>query len=409
MSQHELEKTHLWDVTCHLIALNTVSTLSNVQLADYLAELLLEHGFTVHVLKEVIEGVEKADLVAWAGPAVPGGMILSGHMDVVPFEGQPGWRTDPLTLSLQGDAIVGRGVSDMKVFLAQAVLAAQHYPVDQLKRPLVMIFTCDEELVGQGASRLVQKLPALFAQYAYPLPEVALIGEPTNYQVFPAHKGYAAFDINVSGIGGHSSDPRKGLNAIDMMGDLIQLLRAINQDLSREILPANKYLFPDVPASVLNLGLIEGGLAPNMIAETCRLTVSVRIAPGHQIEEIITRISTRIEEEVLPLLLANAPDKERVGVTIDHVVTTPSLHSPLDHDFCHLLCQIMEQKADRGAPFATDGGQFQQIGIQSYICGPGLLEQAHQPNESLPVTHFLVGQEKLEQLIYQWCINTRQG
>jgi acetylornithine deacetylase len=400
------QQSELWEISRQLVSFNTVSALSNVQAAEYLANILEVQGYTVRLLKETVNNVEKANLVAWAGPEVPGGLILSGHMDIVPFEGQPGWRSNPLEMCLKDDTIFGRGVSDMKVFLAQAILAAKRYPINQLKRPLMFIFTCDEEIAGQGAHRLVQKLPALFADY--PLPGVALIGEPTDYHIFSAHKGYVRFDIIVHGIGGHSSDPSKGLNAIEKMGDVLYLLQDINNDLRKKVLPENKQLFPESPSSVLNLGEIRGGLAPNMIAETCHLTVSIRIAPGDHIEEIITNLQERIEREIVPTMTSAVPGKSSVGITLENVTTTPAMHSPVDDAFCHLLCRIMNKQVDRGAPYATDGGQFQQIGINSYICGPGLLEQAHQPNESISVSNFVSGQEKLEQVIYEWCIEPKR-
>jgi acetylornithine deacetylase len=406
-SYKDVQQSELWEVSRRLVSLNTVSAVSNVQAAEYLADMLEDQGYTIHLQKETVNNVEKANLIAWAGPEVPGGLILSGHMDIVPFEGQPGWRSDPLELRLEDDTIFGRGVSDMKVFLAQAVLAAKRYPVNKLQRPLLFIFTCDEEIASQGAGRLVPELPALFAHF--PVPEVALIGEPTDYNIFPAHKGYAMFDVVVHGVGGHSSDPSKGLNAIEKMDDVIHLLRDINNDLQKDILPENKQLFPEVPSSILNLGTIHGGLAPNMIAETCHLTVSVRIAPGNQVEEIITHLRERIEHEIVPAMTSAIPNKSNVGITLENVITAPALHSPTDDAFCHLLSRVMGKSADRGAPYATDGGQFQRIGINSYICGPGLLEQAHQPNESISVRNFVSGQEKLERIIYEWCVEPGEG
>src|SRR5262249_13652110 len=155
-----------------------------------------------------------------------------------------------------------------------------------------------------------------------------------------------------------------------------------------------------------NLGTIHGGLAANMIAETCHLTASVRIAPGDQAEEIITRVRERIECEVIPTMTSTAPVKDHIGITFENIITTPAMHSPVDNAFCNLLCRVMNRSVNHGAPYATDGGQFQQIGINSYICGPGLLEQAHQPNESISVSNFVSGQEKVEQVIYEWCVES---
>ena len=168
VSYDRVQQSELWEVSRQLVSFNTVSALSNVQAAEYLASILEDQGYTVRVLKETVNEVEKANVIAWAGPEVSGGLILSGHTDVVPFDGQPSWRSNPLELYLEDDSIFGRGVSDMKVFLAQAILAAKRYPIKQLKRPLVFIFTCDEEIVGQGACRLIHELPKLFANYPLP-------------------------------------------------------------------------------------------------------------------------------------------------------------------------------------------------------------------------------------------------
>jgi len=347
-----------------------------------------------------VQDVEKAMVLAWAGPKVPGGLIISGHIDVVPFDGQLGWTLDPLVMHMDGQRIFGRGVSDMKVFLAQAVLAARRYPLSRLKRPLMYIFTCDEEIAGQGSGRLIKTLPHLFD--TYPLPSVALIGEPTNFEIFPAHKGYAVFDIYIRGKGGHSSAPSDGLNAIEKMAEVIQLLKETNNHLHKQASPENTHLFPQSPSSVFNCAVINGGLAPNMIAEGCRLAVSIRVAPGDQVEEILVGLQDRIEHDIVKSMKAVGPE---CGVFLENIMVTPPMHSSTDSAFCGLLSRVMDKCVERGAPYATDGGQFQQIGINSYICGPGLLAEAHQPNESIPMANFFTGLEKIEQIIYEWCID----
>lgn len=396
----ELQQSELWEMARHLVSLNTVSALSNVEAAEYLASYLDDCDYNTRVLKETVEGVEKASVLAWAGPEVPGGLILSGHMDIVPFEGQPGWRYDPLKMILDGERIYGRGVSDMKVFLAQAVLAARKYPPARLKRPLVYIFTCDEELAGQGVHRLSEHIPEVFA--GYPLPDVAWIGEPTGFEVFLAHKGYAMFDVVVRGKGGHSSAPRRGLNAIEKMGEVISFLREHNGTLQQQPLMENVHLFPEYPASVFNCGVINGGLAGNMIAEECRMTVSVRIAPGDSAQALMADLRAVIEEKMVPSMHAFAAG---CGIEIENLVATPALRSPIEHRFNTLLCRVAGQPGGKGAPYATDGGQLQErLGIDSYICGPGLLEEAHQPNESIPLQNFLTGQQQVEQVVYEWCV-----
>ncbi|HET7639081.1 MAG TPA: M20 family metallopeptidase [Ktedonobacteraceae bacterium] len=399
MSILNIQASELWEISRQLIGFNTVSAGSNMLAAEYLANYLEDSGFAVRLLAEEVAGVQKANVIAWAGPEVSDGLIVSGHIDVVPFDGQPGWKSDPLVLQTDGQRIFGRGVSDMKVFLAQALLAAKRHPLATLKRPLVYIFTCDEELAGQGAARLIKTIPELFNNY--PLPTVALIGEPTNFEIFPANKGYVLFDILAHGKGGHSSVPDKGLNAIDKMAEVIQLLQEMNKSLQEHVLPENMRLFPDSPYSTFNSGVISGGLAANMIAETCRLVVSMRVAPGDNLEEIMATLQERIDGEISRDMQAFSPD---CGVFVENVMAAPPMRSPTDGDFCRVLSRVMGQPLERGAAYATDGGYLQQLGINSYICGPGLLAEAHQPNESLPVTNFVTGLERLEHLIYEWCL-----
>ena len=399
MSNEAIQQSELWEIARRLVSFNTVSALSNVAAAEYLAGQLEDAKLTVKLLKETVQGVEKATVLAWAGPAVRDGLIISGHTDIVPFEGQPGWTRNPLEMALDGERIYGRGVTDMKVFLAQAVLAAKQLDLATLKRPLVFIFTCDEEIAGQGSTRLVETLPDIF--HDVPLPKVALIGEPTDFAVFPAHKGYAAFDIHVRGKAGHSSAPQKGVNAIEKMAEVIMLLKDVNTQLSQHVSPENARLFPELPASVFNYGTISGGLAANMIAEHCQLTASIRIAPGDNLETVLAGIQEKIDRDILPSMRTIAPES---SITIENITTVPPLSSPTDTAFCAMLCRVMNQQADMGAPYATDGGQFQRLGIHSYICGPGLLEQAHQPNESIPVKNFIDGLAMVEQVIQAWCV-----
>ncbi len=399
MSNLPIQHSELWELSRQLVGFNTVSSASNESAISFLAHYLEECGFALRVLSEDVGGVRKANLVAWAGPEVAGGLIICGHTDVVPFDGQPGWRSDPLLLRSNGERIFGRGVADMKVFLAQTLIAVKRYPLAKLKRPLVFIFTSDEEVAGQGAERLVSVLPDLFSNY--PMPELALIGEPTAFEIYAAHKGYALFDIVARGRGGHSSVPEKGLNAIESMAEVILLIQELNRGLQRRISPENRRLFPESPGSTFNYGVICGGLAANMIADTCRLVVSMRIAPGDDLEEIMTTLRQRIDSDISQGMRSFAPE---CGVFIENMVAAPPLRSPASGAFYRLLLRLSGRQAEHGAAFATDGGHLQKLGINSYICGPGELSQAHQPNESLPLAHFFKGQELLETLIYEWCV-----
>lgn len=401
MSNLSIEQSELWEISRRLVGFDTVSAHSNLSAAEYLANYLEESGFTIRLYKETNEDTQKAMIVAWVGPAVQDGLIISGHIDVVPFDGQPGWQTDPLTLTLSSDSqhILGRGVSDMKVFLAQTILAARHNSLKDLKRPLVFLFTCDEELVGQGAERLIKVLPDYFKDF--PLPKIALIGEPTNFEVYPAHKGYATIDIRVHGKGGHSSVPSQGLSAITKIADVIHEIEQINKQLQLQVSSDNRRLFPESPATVFNCGLIQGGLAPNMIAETCHLTASIRVSPGDNVEEIVEALQEKLDHTISRAMREVSPD---CGVFVENFLAIPPMRSPTEGPFCDLIGRIMGKKLERGAAYSTDGGHFQLLGITPYVCGPGLLSEAHKPNESLPIANFFAGQERLETLIYEWCV-----
>lgn len=389
----------LEEVTRRLIAFDTVSTKSNVAAAEYLANILEQQGFAVRVITEYVQETPKATVLAWIGPAEPDGLILSGHIDVVPFAGQPAWKTDPLVLHNDGQRIFGRGVSDMKAFLAQVLSATAHQDLTKLKKPLLCIFTYDEEIGGQGAKNLGQTLPSLLREV--PVPKVALIGEPTNFDILTAHKGYASFDISIRGKGGHSSAPDNGLNAIQRMAEVIDLIQQANSELRTQVTSENATLFPDIPYAAFNYGVINGGLAPNMIAEQCHLTMSLRMLPGQTASSIAQPLREKIEQIVSSSMKAIDVD---CGVTIGNFLEVPALRSPQDGAFCDLLGRVMHRPVGHGAAFATDGGHFQRLGIHSYICGPGLISEAHQPNESLPLTNFMSGVEKLETIIYDWCI-----
>src|SRR4051812_34028980 len=212
--------SYLYEVASRLVSFDTVSSKSNAEAMEYLGGQLNDHGFRVSLQRSDIAGVPKINLLAWAGPAEPDGLIISGHVDTVPFTGQPGWTRDPLRLEIDDSRIYGRGTSDMKVFLAQCVAAAARLEVTTLRRPLVFLFTADEEIGCRGAERMLSVLPELLE--SIPQPRLAWIGEPTSYQVFHTHKGVVLFTITVHGLGGHSSLPEQGVNAIAVAGKVIE-------------------------------------------------------------------------------------------------------------------------------------------------------------------------------------------
>jgi acetylornithine deacetylase len=392
MSVSEIQREPVWQVCRDLVAHDTVSSQSNQAAAEDLADRITSAGWQVRVHREMVEGVSKASVLAWIGPPEPHGLILSGHMDVVPWSGQPGWTGDPLQLRLVGDRAVGRGVADMKGFLAQCVVLAGAIDADRLQRPVVMVLTCDEELGCTGAGRLVRRLPELVR---VPLPSLAVIGEPTSWRLFVAHKGHVRCTIHVRGHGGHSSRPDTGVNAISVMADVVLALRATTERWRERVRPRDVELFPEYPFAALNPGLIHGGTAINMIAEQCDLDIGFRCGPDDDPEGLLNELKAAATEAV-----SGSPG---ATVAFHDVVITPGMASPADGPVVEALEAIGTEGPYRGAPFATDGGQLATVGVRSYIWGPGELEQAHQPDESMPIAHLLEGPDLLAQLVDLLC------
>ena len=370
--------TYLYEVASRLIGFDTVSSKSNVEAMEYLGTHLDDHGFRVSLQRTEVAGVAKVNLVACAGPAEPDGLIISGHIDTVPFAGQPGWQRDPLRLEVEDTQVYGRGTSDMKGFLAQCLDAAARLNLAALKRPLVFIFTADEEVGCLGAARLLPLLPNLLGEI--PQPRLAWIGEPTSYRVFHTHKGIVVFTVTVRGRGGHSSVPEQGVNAIAVAGRAIETIGRYQAELRAQRSVAFAAIFPESPYTTLNFGTIAGGTAANMIAETCVLQVSYRPLPQTDPLEVYREIAKRLHE--IDPRDYGSPD-HRATLELSQPFVVPPLLSPRATPLEGALFAILDRHSSGGAPFATDGCQFALGGIAALICGPGDLDQAHQPNESI--------------------------
>ena len=389
--------SYLHEVTGRLIACNTVSSKSNAEAMDYLGEQLDGHGFRVALQRTEVSGVQKVNLVACAGPPEPDGLVVSGHVDTVPFDGQPGWTRDPLQLAIEDDRVYGRGTSDMKGFVAQCVAAAAQLDLTTLARPLVFVFTADEEVGMLGADRLLPDLPDALRDI--PQPRLAWIGEPTSDHVFHTHKGIALVTIQVHGLGGHSSIPEKGANAIAVAGKVIEAVGQYQAELRAQ--PAAEFatLFPDAPYTSLNFGSVRGGTAGNMIAEECTLLISYRPLPRTDATEVYNEIVRRVRA----VDTRDYGSDLRPTIEVSEPFIAPPLLSPRHTPLEHVLFAEFGATTSGGAPFGTDGCQFARTGIDSLICGPGDLDQAHQPNESIGRAAFENGAAHILSIVHQMC------
>jgi acetylornithine deacetylase len=349
-----------------LVAFNTVSTRSNLALIEAVARYLRAQG--VDAVR--IDGPhgDKAGLIASIGPAVPGGVVLSGHTDVVPVEGQA-WSSDPFVLVERNGLLYGRGTADMKGFIAIVLASVPMFARAPLRVPIHLALSYDEEVGCLGAPRLIE---ALLAQV--PQPAAVLVGEPTGLQVANRHRGISTFVTKIQGRGGHSSAPGRGLNAIALAARFIGEL----EDVGRQLSAGRPDTGVGVPEhTTLNIGLIEGGTAVNMIAEHCHLTWECRPAA----EVVATDVAAMVEARFETFLRSLGERTPEGTVRTDLLVAVPPLLAMPDSPAVSLALQLTGHNICLAAPFASEAGLFQQAGVPAVVCGPGQASQAHQPDE----------------------------
>ena len=389
---------YLYDVAKQLVAFDTVSANSDRDAMKYIASELASRGYKIAIQPVELFGVAQANLVAWVGPPCADGLVISGHVDTVPYEGQPGWEREPLKLQPAGERIYGRGTSDMKGFIAQCLDAARTLDSVRLKRPLVFVFTASEEVGCLGAHSLAPALKQILGET--PVPRLAWIGEPTSWEVSHAHKSIVSFGVTVLGLGGHSGAPAKGVNAIAVMARVIDTIGRFQQELAARRPPEYAEIFPDAPHDVLNFGTVNGGLALNMIAEECKLRISYRTLPDADPLNVYREIERRLA--VLDVHdYAGREHLAKIETALLNVV--PPLNSPRGTALEAALFDVTGAKTSGGALYATDGGWFTGSGITSLICGPGDLDQAHQPNEYVRRDAFERGPAMILKVIERLC------
>jgi acetylornithine deacetylase len=374
------------ELLARLVAFDTTSRNSNLPLADFLCDYLDRPG--VRIERNPSADGRKANLIAWIGLEPSGdrrGLVLSGHMDVVPAE-EEDWRSDPFTLTDGGDRWVARGACDMKGFLAVAANLAAEVRPDRWRAPLALVFTYDEEVGTLGARRLTESFPEAAA-----LPRSAVIGEPTSLRVARTHKGHFKMRAILHGVPAHSGYPHLGINAIEPAGRVIVALSRLRQELEAET-PPNRELFPEVPYVPLNVGTVDGGSAINVVPDRCAVELGVRPLPGIASEDLIERVARAIRAAAAPLepeieLLSDSPP-----MLLDE-------GSPIHRH----LCGLVGQTAGASVSFATDAGWLQRLDMDCAIFGPGSIEVAHKPNEYVPKHELAAARGLLERTVRHFC------
>lgn len=369
-----------------LISLASVSSatpewdMGNLAVIEQLAEWFSSLHFSTEILVDP-EQSNKANLIATLGSG-EGGLVLSGHTDTVPFDEQL-WQSDPLQVDLRDNAYYGIGTADMKGFFAVIIAALRDINLRQLKHPLIIVATADEESSMNGARRL--------AAASLKTPRAAVIGEPTGLKPIRAHKGVMMETIRITGRAGHSSNPALGINALDAMAEVIQALMAYRADL------AARYRDPlfEVDHPTINLGHIHGGDNPNRICGQCELQFDVRMMPGMAIDDV--------RREILALI---SPIVAKHHGLLSFEALVPGVE-PFLLDSDSELVKAAERMTGQDAGivgFATEAPFFQAMGVDTIVMGPGSIDVAHQPDEHLPLAQINPAMEIIQRLVQHYCL-----
>ena len=350
------------DILARLIAFDTTSRNSNLALIAWVEDFLRERGVASRRVANA-DG-SKANLYAVVGPNVAGGVVLSGHTDVVPVDGQP-WSSDPWVLSERGGKLYGRGTADMKSFIALALAHVDEALAAPLKRPMILAFSYDEEVGCLGA-------PSMIAEIAgdLPRPAAVIVGEPTLMKVVSAHKSVRSFIVEVTGREAHSSLPEQGVSAVMEAMKLMNLV----VEMGREAKAISHAHF--TPAT-MTIGRVEGGTAANIIARRCEFVWDLRcpeMAQGDAIEERFRAAAEALDAEIK----VRAPEG---GVVVTRRSKTPGLAIDPNSEAETLARALTGDNEMRVVSYAAEAGLFRQAGLPAVICGPGSIEQAHQPDE----------------------------
>lgn len=353
---------------------------SNLGVCEVLASWLDTLGFNIEMMP-VPAMPGKYNLIATLGCG-PGGLVLAGHTDTVPCNEEL-WQSNPWQLTERQDKFFGLGSADMKGFFPIALAAAQQFQHQQLKHPLIILATADEESTMSGAQALVAA--------GKPHARYAIIGEPTDMQPVRLHKGIMMERLKISGSSGHSSDPTLGANALEAMHQAMGLILDYRQQLQQ------RYQHPgfSIPAPTLNLGHIHGGDNPNRICGDSELHFDLRPLPGMEIDQL---------RQELRNIVAPVADKFKVSVKLEAIYHGVP---PFENDANSELVTLAEKLSGHDAQavaFCTEAPYFQQLGMDTIVMGPGHIDQAHQPNEFLPLAHINPMIKLLTQVIHKLCV-----
>lgn len=363
------------ELLAKLIAFNTVSRESNLALIAFVFDYLKAQG----VDAELVYNPErtKANLFASIGPSDRGGLVLSGHTDVVPVAGQA-WTVEPFQLTERDGKLYGRGSADMKGFIASVLAAVPQFLAQPLQVPVHLAFSYDEEVGCLGVRSLLAEL----AQRPH-RPIACLIGEPTELKPVLGHKGKLAMRCQVKGAACHSAYAPQGVNAIEYAARLIGKLGDIGEQLAQGALHDRRF---DPPFSTVQTGMIQGGRALNIVPAECQFDFEVRALPDFDAQQVVDQLAEYAEHQLLPSMRARSSASD---IAFEPLSAYPGLATDPQGSLAELLARISGSRAFGTVAFGTEGGLFHQAGIPAVVCGPGSMDQGHKADE-------FVSQEQLD-------------
>jgi acetylornithine deacetylase len=372
------------DLLEQLIGFATVSRDSNLALIEFIRTYLAEHGVESELFYN--DARTKANLFATIGPRDRGGIVLSGHTDVVPVDGQA-WTVDPFTLTEKEGRLYGRGAADMKGFLASVLAAVPRLLERELKLPVHLAFSYDEEVGCLGVRPMLAELEKRTHK-----PVLCLIGEPTALKPVLGHKGKLAMRCQVKGAPCHSAYAPYGVNAIQYAARMINRLEEIGEQLAQPEHHDERF---DPPFSTVQTGMIKGGRALNIVPAECEFDFEVRALPGFDANKVADQLQTYAQAELLPKMRAVKSDTD---IRFEALSAYPGLATPPESEAARLLALLSGSTEFGTVAFGTEGGLFNEAGIPTIVCGPGSMDQGHKPDEFVTVEQLRDCDAMLERL-----------
>ncbi|WP_419906417.1 acetylornithine deacetylase [Hoeflea sp.] len=367
-----------------LVGFETTPDRSNRPLIDWIADRLDTHDMDVDVLPA--EDARKANLLARIGPSAPGGIVLSGHTDVVTTKDQD-WSFDPFKVSEAEGRLYGRGTADMKGFVSLVLAMAPRYSRRPLRRPIYLALSHDEETGCLGVPALIDHIIQTCEA-----PEFAIIGEPTSLHAVTSHKSMNLFCTRIVGKEAHSSAPDRGASAISAAAKLIVFLEDYFVDLKSKLPQDDRF---DPPHCSVNIGRMDGGIATSFVANRCRVDWEFRSLPDVDADAILKDIRAYVDQELRPQLQQNHPEAD---IDLNCWAQIPALRNSGENALEHLIGRLTDSDERGAVSYGTEAGFYQLAGMSTVICGPGSINQAHKADEFVSIDQLEAGKTMLEKV-----------